>query len=251
VLRGIINWFFKPSTTSKEQQTSFGGAHPSGAAQPTGVATAHSFPCRTCGRPATLHITEAHSVDRFEEIHLCAWCGHSCLPQALPPADRRAWSLSPETKPPAAIQAATLPTGIAHGAPTSASCEVQLTLRRIVINELHDQQFIYLQEIDGDRAFPIVIGIYEATGIDRAYKQLPSRRPLSHDAWLSTLFAVGAGIEAACIKELRETTYYAALRLFHAGQLIEVDLRPSDAVLLALKAKVPLVIGAALLAVVT
>ena len=40
---------------------------------------------------------------------------------------------------------------------------VQMTLSRIIISEINDQQVIYLKEVDGDRTFPILIGIFEAT----------------------------------------------------------------------------------------
>ena len=48
---------------------------------------------------------------------------------------------------------------------------VQMELKRIVINEIHEQQVIMLREVDGERSFPIVIGIFEATSIDRRVKQ--------------------------------------------------------------------------------
>jgi hypothetical protein len=45
----------------------------------------------------------------------------------------------------------------------------------IVISEIHEQQVVYLQEIGSDRAIPIIIGIFEATALDRKVKGL---RPL-------------------------------------------------------------------------
>jgi bifunctional DNase/RNase len=129
-----------------------------------------------------------------------------------------------------------------------ASPEVRFELCRVIISEVHDQQVIMLKEIEGNRIFPIVIGIIEATAIDRTYRQLPLPRPLTHDAWLASLIAVGARIQAACIKELRDNTYLATLRLVHTGQLIEVDVRPSDAVHMARKAKAPIFIAEAIVA---
>ena len=58
---------------------------------------------------------------------------------------------------------------------------VQMELKRIIISEIHEQQVIALKEVDGDRSFPIVIGIFEATSIDRRVKGMPSPRPLTHD----------------------------------------------------------------------
>ena len=54
-----------------------------------------------------------------------------------------------------------------------------MELKRIIINEVHDQQVIMLREVEGERSFPIVIGIFEATSIDRRVKGMPSPRPLT------------------------------------------------------------------------
>ena len=48
---------------------------------------------------------------------------------------------------------------------------VPMELSRIIISEINDQQVIYLKEIGGgQRTFPILIGIFEATSIDRRVK---------------------------------------------------------------------------------
>ena len=58
-----------------------------------------------------------------------------------------------------------------EGATTVA---VQMELTRIIISENNEQQIIFLKEVDGERTFPIVIGIFEATSIDRRVKNLPA-----------------------------------------------------------------------------
>ena len=50
-----------------------------------------------------------------------------------------------------------------------------MELKRIIISEIHDQQVIMLREVDGDRSFPIVIGMFEAYSIDRRVKSQPTR----------------------------------------------------------------------------
>ena len=58
---------------------------------------------------------------------------------------------------------------------------VQMELVRIIISEIGEQQVVYLKEVEGDRTFPIVIGLFEATSIDRRVKGVESPRPLTHD----------------------------------------------------------------------
>ena len=47
---------------------------------------------------------------------------------------------------------------------------VHMELKRIIISEIHEQQVIMLKEVEGDRSFSIMIGIFEATSIDRRVK---------------------------------------------------------------------------------
>lgn len=120
---------------------------------------------------------------------------------------------------------------------------VHMELKRIIISEVHDQQVIMLKEVDGDRNFPIVIGIFEATSIDRRVRKLPSPRPLTHDLVTSVIDSLGAELRDVFISELRDHTYYAKLRMRMNGELVEVDSRPSDAIALAVTASVPIYVA--------
>jgi bifunctional DNase/RNase len=110
---------------------------------------------------------------------------------------------------------------------------VQMELSRIIISEINDKQVIYLKEVEGDRTFPIVIGIFEATSIDRRVKHYETPRPLTHDLVVSIVENLGGELQDVVISELKEQTYYAKLRIRHDGELIEVDTRPSDAIAVA------------------
>jgi bifunctional DNase/RNase len=118
-----------------------------------------------------------------------------------------------------------------------------MELKRIIISEVHDQQVIMLKEVDGDRSFPIVIGIFEATSIDRRVKGLPTPRPLTHDLVASVIDHLGGELSDVYISELRDHTYFAKLRIRQNGELVEVDSRPSDAIALAVTAKVPIYVA--------
>jgi bifunctional DNase/RNase len=118
-----------------------------------------------------------------------------------------------------------------------------MELKRIIISEVHDQQVIMLREVDGDRSFPIVIGIFEATSIDRRVKKMPSPRPLTHDLVTSVVESLGGELRDVYISELRDHTYFAKLRIRMNGELVEVDSRPSDAIALAVTASVPIYVA--------
>ena len=110
---------------------------------------------------------------------------------------------------------------------------VAMELARIIISEINDQQVIYLKEVDGNRMFPILIGIFEATSIDRRVKQYQAPWPLTHDLLVSVVENLGGEFQDVVINELRDHTYFAKLRIRHEGELVEVDARPSDAIAVA------------------
>ncbi len=117
---------------------------------------------------------------------------------------------------------------------------VQMELSRIIISEINDQQVIYLKEVDGDRTFPILIGIYEATSIDRRVKKYHAPRPLTHDLLVNVVESLGAEVQDVVISDLREHTYFAKLRVRFEGELVDVDARPSDAIAIAVTCDPPL-----------
>jgi len=119
---------------------------------------------------------------------------------------------------------------------------VKMQLARIIISELTENQVIYLQEVDGNREFPILIGIFEATNIDRRVKEdYQPPRPLTHDLVVSIAEALGAKVESVIISELNHSTYFAQLRLRKEdGEVIEIDSRPSDAIAVAVTFSPPL-----------
>ena len=118
-----------------------------------------------------------------------------------------------------------------------------MELTRIIISENNEQQIIFLREIDGERTFPIVIGLFEATSIERRVKQQPASRPLTHDLLASTIELLGGELQDIYISELRDHTYYAKLRIKHDGEIIEVDSRPSDAIAVAVTVDVPIYVS--------
>ena len=118
----------------------------------------------------------------------------------------------------------------------------QMKLARIIISELTENQVIYLREVDGVREFPILIGIFEATNIDRRVKgEYSPPRPLTHDLITSVAKSLDANIVRVVISDLKDATYYANLILeTAAGETHQVDARPSDAIAVAVTYDPPL-----------
>jgi len=119
---------------------------------------------------------------------------------------------------------------------------VRMELSRIFIRELKDLQFIELQEVDGERSFPIAIGLPEAQAIERRLKGLEPPRPQTHDLLAATIEAMGGVLEHIIIHDLSDNTFFAKLIVKHDGREIEIDCRPSDAIALGVATNVPILV---------
>lgn len=118
---------------------------------------------------------------------------------------------------------------------------IQVFPSRIVIRETSDQQWIFLRETEGERGFPIVIGINEAREIRRVLRREETERPLTHQLAHSIMAALGGSVERVDITDLRSNTYYAELVVRDgAGDTTKIDARPSDALALGLRVGCPI-----------
>lgn len=121
---------------------------------------------------------------------------------------------------------------------------VQVELSKIIISELQDSQVIVLREVDGSRAFPIVIGSAEAYAIDRRLKGVAMPRPLTHDLLGAVIAAFNAKLSRIEINRLEGHTFFAALVVEKAdGTTLTIDSRPSDAIALGVANSVPIFVA--------
>jgi uncharacterized protein len=118
---------------------------------------------------------------------------------------------------------------------------VLMELSRILIRELSDYQLIELREADGDRSFPIVIGLPEAQAIERRLKGIEIKRPQTHDLLAAVIDELGGKLLSITINDLSEHTFFASLDVRTAkGETVHIDSRPSDAIALGIAGDVPI-----------
>lgn len=118
---------------------------------------------------------------------------------------------------------------------------VQMELSRILIRELSDYQLIELREFDGDRSFPIVIGLPEAQAIERRLKGIEIKRPQTHDLLANVIEEMGGELVSITINDLADHTFFATLDVKSpGGGMLHIDSRPSDAIALGIAGDVPI-----------
>ncbi len=103
---------------------------------------------------------------------------------------------------------------------------------------------VVLQEPGRESYLPIWIGVCEANAIALQLEKVSTPRPMTHDLTLSLLAATGYRVESIHIHTLQEGVFYASIVLGNgSGAHQTVDSRPSDAIAIALRADVPILVS--------
>ncbi len=122
---------------------------------------------------------------------------------------------------------------------------VHMEVSRILIRESDDWHVVELREVDGERTFQIVIGIYEAAAIERRILGQVPPRPQTHELLATIIETLGYRVTRVVVNDLKQDefgrgTFYAQLVLQNGGAPIEIDSRPSDALALGVATNVPI-----------
>lgn len=108
-----------------------------------------------------------------------------------------------------------------------------------VFSDPRGQHGVLLEGKRDRRRFLMVIGAAEATAIAVPLENITPPRPLTHDLFLTLFGRLKVTVTRVVITDLRDNTYYATVFLSAGGTAMELDSRPSDAIALAVRAKVP------------
>jgi len=96
---------------------------------------------------------------------------------------------------------------------------------------------LFLREVGGERHLPIWIGEFEASAIVLEMQGTTPQRPLPYDLMTSMLTDLDARVVRVVINDLSRDIYYARIVIERAGQIVEIDSRPSDAIAIAVRAQ--------------
>ena len=102
------------------------------------------------------------------------------------------------------------------------------------------QRVVILKQKEGDRYLLIWIGTHEAEAIAVRLQDVQVPRPLTHDLLFNTIKDLGGAIERIVVSGLQNDTYFAKIGVRMGDKIVEIDSRPSDALALAVRAKVPI-----------
>src|SRR5512146_244365 len=119
---------------------------------------------------------------------------------------------------------------------------IQVTIDSVRVNLMSPQRLVILREVGADRYLPIWVGQYEAEAITVALQEVEMIRPLTHDLLKNVFTTFNAKVKRIEIVALKEDIFYGNIVAEVNGQETNVDSRPSDAIALAVRAHVPILV---------
>lgn len=120
---------------------------------------------------------------------------------------------------------------------------VEVVIDSIRVSLISQQRIVILREVNADRYLPIWIGIYEAEAIALALQDVEVARPLTWDLLKNIFSMVDARIVRVEVTLLQDDTYYGNIVAEINGKKLDIDSRPSDAIALAVRAHVPILVA--------
>lgn len=117
---------------------------------------------------------------------------------------------------------------------------VEVTVDSIRVSLMSTHRVVILKDVESERYLPIWIGPCEADAITVELQEVEVARPLTHDILKNVIAALGGRVVRVEISDMKSDIFYATLVIETKGKTVEIDSRSSDALALAVRAKVPI-----------
>jgi bifunctional DNase/RNase len=122
---------------------------------------------------------------------------------------------------------------------------IEVTVAGLGIAPPSSLPLLLLKEREGERVLPVGIGPLEAQAIVMPLQGVHPPRPMTHDIFVEIVSSLGGHLKRVEITELIESTFHARLMLDTDGHERSYDIRPSDAVALAVRTETPIFVAEA------
>ena len=120
---------------------------------------------------------------------------------------------------------------------------IEAVVDSIRVSLVTQQRVVFLREVSGERHLPIWIGPFEAEAIAMELQGVQAKRPLPYDLLKTIIADLGGRIARIEVTELSDAVFYARIVLDVNGRVVPIDSRPSDAIALGVRAKVPILVA--------
>ena len=121
---------------------------------------------------------------------------------------------------------------------------VEVVIDSVRVSLTNQQRIVVLRESGADRYLPIWIGPYEAESITIALQEVEVARPQTHDLLKNVFNTLNARLLRVEVTSLKDEVFYGNIVAEVNGRQLDIDSRPSDALALAVRAHVPIMVSA-------
>src|SRR3990172_2959680 len=119
---------------------------------------------------------------------------------------------------------------------------VEVTVDSIRVSLMSTHRVVILKDVDSERYLPIWIGPCALPIFTVELQEVEVARPLTHDILRSVITSLGGKVLRVEIADLRNDIFFANLIIEVKGKILEIDARSSDALALAVRARVPIMV---------
>ncbi len=119
---------------------------------------------------------------------------------------------------------------------------IEVVIDSIRVSLMSQQRIVILREVQAERYLPIWIGVYEAEAITLSLQEVEVARPLTWDLLKNVFGILNAHVVRVEVVALKDDTFYGNIVAEVANQTLNIDSRPSDALALAVRANVPILV---------
>ena len=124
---------------------------------------------------------------------------------------------------------------------------VSMTIKGLMLDPVSNSPIVVLKDDEEKFFLPIWVGIFEANAIALQLENITTPRPMTHDLLRNMINELEGEVTRVVINDLRDSTFFAQIRILVGGKTLEVDARPSDAIALALRTEAPIYVAQAVL----
>lgn len=124
---------------------------------------------------------------------------------------------------------------------------ISMTIKGLMLDPVSNSPIVVLKDDQEKFFLPIWVGIFEANAIALQLENITTPRPMTHDLLRNMISELNAQVIRVVINDLRDSTFFAQIRLITDGKTLELDARPSDAIALALRTEAPIFVAQSVL----
>ncbi len=124
---------------------------------------------------------------------------------------------------------------------------VPMSIKGLMLDPVSNSPIVVLKDEAEKFFLPIWVGIFEANAIALQLENVTTPRPMTHDLLRNMISELDARVIRVVINDLRDSTFFAQIRLITGERTLELDARPSDAIALALRTEAPIFVAQSVL----